>query len=83
MKKSMNTKVLAMDLIRHIGETVQEKGRPIRRLSSLAQTINAPSEEIAESLFDELTEQGLIRVRQVSKSFQGRIFMGVNLGLEG
>ena len=79
----MNTKLLAMNLIRHIGDRVIETGRPIDQLCGVAGMIDAPSEEIANSLVEELLERSLIRVGNVERLLDGTIFMDVNLGLEG
>ena len=79
----MNAKLLAMNLIRYIGDQVSESGQPIYQLSEVAALIAAPSEEIADSIFEELTEQGLITVGNINKLMDGTVFMHVNLGLDG
>ena len=79
----MNAKLLAMNLIRYIGDQVSESGQPIYQLSEVAALIAAPSEEIADSIFEELTERGLITVGNINKLMDGTVFMHVNLGLDG
>ena len=79
----MNTNLLAMNLIRHIGDLVSETGQPIDQLSSVAEMIGAPSEAISDSLVEELIERGLIRVNNVTKFPDDKIFFGVNLSLDG
>ena len=79
----MNTKLLAMNLIRYIGDRVSETGQPIDQLSVVAGMIGAPSEEISDNLIEELEERRIIRVRNITKTFDGTIFLGVNLSLEG
>ncbi|MDE0278461.1 MAG: hypothetical protein OYH76_21405 [Defluviicoccus sp.] len=79
----MNAKLLAMNLIRHIGDRVSELGQPIDQLSGFGAQIDAPSEEIAYSLLEELTERKLVTVGNVVKAFEGSTFMNVNLSLDG
>ena len=79
----MNAKVLAMNLIRHIGDEVSESGRPIDQLSGVAEVIGAPSEEISDSLVEELGERRLIRVGNIEKTVDGTLFLDVNLSLDG
>ena len=79
----MNTRLLAMNLIRQIGDRVVEAGRPINQISNVAGMIDAPSQEIAIGLVEELEERGMIRVGNVERLMDGIIFMEVNLSLEG
>ena len=79
----MNAKLLAMNLIRHIGDRVSELGQPIDQLSGVGAKIAAPSEEIADNLLEELTERGLVTVGNIAKLMDGSIFMDVNLSLDG
>ena len=79
----MNVKLIAMNLIRHIGDQVSDLGQPIDELSGFAALISAPSEQIADSIFEELMERGLITVGNINKLMDGTIFMHVNLGLDG
>lgn len=79
----MNAKLLAMNLIRHIGDRVSELGQPIDQFSGFGALIDAPSEEIAYNLLEELTERKLVIVGRVVKAFEGSTFMDVNLSLDG
>jgi len=72
-----------MNLIRHIGDRVSELGQPIDQLSGFDAQIDAPSEEIAHSLLEELTERKLVKVGNVVKAFEGTTFVNVNLSLDG
>lgn len=84
MSNSMNMKLLAMDLIRHIGDRVSKTGKPINHLSGVAETIGAPSVEIVDSLVKELAERGLIRVGNTTKLLDGGVtFLSVNLSIDG
>ena len=79
----MNMKLLAMNLIRHIGDRVSELRQPIDQFSGFSAQIDAPSEEIAHSLLEELSERKLVTVGRVVKAFEGSTFMDVNLSLDG
>ena len=79
----MNAKLLAMNLIRHIGDQVSETGRPVNKISCVARAIGAPSEEIADSLVKELNERGLLRIVNTTATHSGARFFGVNLSLAG
>ena len=45
--------------------------------------VGAPSEEISDSIVEELEERGLIRIGNTTKTFDGTLFLGVNLSLDG
>ena len=79
----INAKLLAMNLICYIGDQVSESGKPIAQLSNLCGIVDAPSEEIAQSVLDELREKGVIITRNVTATMDGNNYMGVNLSLEG
>ena len=79
----MNAELLAMNIIRHIGDRVSELGKPIEQLSGLGGTVDAPSEEIADGLVEELKERGVVTVGNIDKLIDGTIFMDVNLSLDG
>ena len=83
MSNTMNTKLLAMNLIRHIGDQVSETGQPIEQLAGVAGMVGAPSEEISDSIVEELEDRGLIRIGNTTKTFDGTLFLGVNLSLDG
>ena len=74
----MNAKLLAMNLIRHIGDRVSELGQPIDQFSGFGALIDAPSEEIAHNLLEELTERKLVIVGRVVKAlaqFANRMYL--------
>ena len=79
----MNAKLLAMNLIRHIGDRVSESGRPIEQLSGLGGLIDAPSDEIADNLLEELKVRELVTVGNIDRLMDGTIFAHVNLSLDG
>ena len=79
----MNAKLLAMNLIRLIGDRVSESGQPIDQFSGFGAQIDAPSEEIAYDLLEELRERKLATVGRIVKAFEGTTFMHVNLSLDG
>ncbi|MCY4420284.1 MAG: hypothetical protein OXC42_03405 [Gammaproteobacteria bacterium] len=83
MSNTINAKLLAMNLIRYIGDQVSEAGQPIDQLSGVAGMISAPNEEISNNLVEELEDIGLLRIGKTISTFDGRIFMNVNLSLEG
>ena len=83
MNNTMNAKLLAMNLIRYIGDQVSETGQPIDQFSGVAGMIDAPSEEVSDNLINELEELGLLRIGKTVPTFGGNIFMNVNLSLEG
>ena len=76
--------VLAMNIIRFIGDSVKRSGEPIRQLSAIAPSIGAPSEVLASELVNELENRGLVRLGNVLTTLDGRsTFLNVNLTLEG
>ena len=79
----MNARLLAMNLIRHIGDRVSELGRPIEQFSGLSALIDAPSDEVAEGLLEELTERNLVTVGSIERLLEGTVFTHVNLSLDG
>ena len=79
----MNVQLLAINLIRHIGDEVSKIGQPIVQLSGVAGIIDAPSDEIADNLIEELCERKLITIGNIDRLMDGTIFTGVNLSLDG
>ncbi len=77
--------VQAINLIRYIGDKVSETGKPIRQLDggAIAANSDAPSNELALQLFEELCEGGIIKVSQRMGMLRGLFFLNVNLTLEG
>ena len=86
MNNFTNPAVQAMNLIRYIGDLVSQSGRPIPELwaTDLQSAIDAPSEEFAEQLVEELDKMGVIRMADPMRvQQQGPIFRYVNLTLKG
>ena len=78
----MNVKVLAMNLIRYIWDHVSESGRPIGQLSGVGSIIDAPSEEMADSLVEELERRDLVTIGDVNRLLDGTLLLNVNISLE-
>ena len=55
----------------------------MEQLSGLGGIIDAPSEEIADGLVEELKDRGVVTVGNIDKLTDGTIFMDVNLSLDG
>lgn len=83
VNKSMNARVLAMNIIRHIGDRVLETGRPLDEFSSFSDIIGSPSDEITDAVMRELEEKGIIRVGDVAEVLDGKLYYAVNLSLDG
>lgn len=83
MGGAMNARLLATNLIRHIGDQVSESGQPIANLSSFGKLIDAPSEEIADGLLKQLEERKVVTVGNITEMMGGTLFMQVNLSLDG
>lgn len=85
MTVAPNRAVLAMNLIRYIGDRVSGSGEPIRSMDTFGDRIGDQRNIFADSLMRELIEKKLIkvdeRVTHVSQKFD--IFFGVDLTLEG
>ena len=79
----MNAKILAMKIIRYIGDNVIESGRPLRSIFQISNIIDAPSDEITDSLLEELKGRGLIAVGRARGGFGSREFENFNLTLDG
>ena len=75
--------VLAMNIIRHIGDRVSESGTSIPKLAGAAEIAGAPSNEIVNELIEELQDRGLIRIGRSIKAFEASSFTDVNLTLDG
>ena len=75
-----------MNLIRFIGDEVSKSGEPIRQLSgsSIQSTISAPSEKFATSLFEDLSQRGVIQIAYKRELIgHPKSFVDVNLTLDG
>ena len=76
--------IQAMNLIRYIGDKVSESGEPIDQLSGLQTIIDAPSEDFAVQLVEDLVESGIIKIwKPNNPPFLIREFNRVNLTLAG
>ena len=65
----------AMNIIRKIGDTVSRTGEPIGQFPV--------GDEFSVQLIDELVKRGTVKVTNVTRAFEGAVFFGVNLTLEG
>ena len=83
MRDFVSPAVLAMKIIRYIGDQVSESGKPIRQLGGIARVVEAPGNEWAGGLIEELIGKGLVKAGNVVRTFDGVTFMNVNLTLEG
>lgn len=83
MTEFTNPTVLAMNLIRYIGERISESGQPIDQISGFAGYIGASSEDLADQILEELEERGLVKIGNVTHTFGGSNFLNVNLSLAG
>ena len=77
--------VLAMNIIRYIGDQVSKSGSPIFQFTDIAHTCGGSNAAFMEQLFTELAEErNLIRVGRIQKGNIGcSNFYDVNLTLEG
>ena len=76
--------IQAMNLIRYIGDKVSESGEPIDQLSGLQTIIDAPSEDFAVQLVEDLVESGIIKIwKPNNPPLLIREFNRVNLTLAG
>ena len=75
--------IQAMNLIRYIGDEVSKSGKPMDSLSGLKTIIDAPSDELAAQLVEELGENGIIKMGKAIRTIDGTTFLGVNLTLDG
>ena len=82
MSEFKNPKILAMNIIRYIGDHVSETGEPIPRLFGVAKQVGAPSEKIASEVIEELCERGVIRGKSAG-TMAGKFYVNLNLSLEG
>ena len=82
MSSFVNPAAQAINLIRYIGDEVIEYGKPIIRLSGFAESIGAPSQELADGLLEELYDRGLVKIGHISKTLSDgtrRLVMGRHL----
>ena len=83
MSSFVNPAAQAINLIRYIGDKIIESGKPIGQLSGFAKSIGASSQELADGLLEELYARSLVKMWEPAKSFDGTIFMNVDLSLAG
>lgn len=83
MSSFVNPAVQAMNLIRYIGDKIIESGEPISNLSGFAKNIDAPSQELADGLLEELHDRSLVKMWEPSRAFNGTTFINVDLSLAG
>lgn len=83
MPEFENPAMLAINLIRYIGDRISETGEPIAQMSEFSGEIGAPSNPIADEIFMELLDKGIVRVKNYVEKYGGTIFLNVNLSLEG
>ena len=74
-----------MNLIRYIGNKISESGEPIPRLfsASVQSEIGASSTASSEQLIEELEEHRVIKIANTISTGGGKIFLTVNLTLDG
>ena len=76
--------VVAINILRYIGDHVLESGTPIPEISGIAEAVGASSNEVADGIIEELVENRLIRMGNTLKLIGGSaIFISVTLSLEG
>ena len=83
MEPFTSPSVLAMNIIRYIGDHVSELQKPIKQLRGIAGAIGAPGNELADDLIEELEGRGLIKIGNTVKTFGSTAFININLTLEG
>lgn len=83
MNSSINAKVVAMNIIRYIGDRVSQTGRPLTDFSLTASQVDAPSHEIVVDLVAELEQNGIIRAKFFGLNAHGHFVDDVTLSLEG
>ena len=84
MTDYINPSMVAMNIIRYIGDEIHSTGEPVGQISSLSNIAGCQNEQIAIDIFLELYESGIIRQSNPDpKLFDGYIFSDVSLSLEG
>ena len=76
--------VVAINILRYIGDQVLKSGTPIPQIAGIAESVDASSNEVADSITEELVENRLIRAGHITKLINSyAIFHSVTLSLEG
>ena len=83
MSNFVNPSVLAMNIIRYIGDKVSELGTSIPQLTGGAGIANGANDKLVSEIIEELQERGIIRIGNAIRAFDGSAFMDVNLTLDG
>ena len=84
MTDFINPSVMAMNIIRHIGNEIERTGHPIGQISGLCNISGGQSEELAGDIFLDLYERGIIRQSNPEpRLLDGYLFLNVSLSLEG
>ena len=83
MKDYVGPDELETKLIRYIGDEVRKTGKHINQLLGISSIIGAQSEALAIELVEELEEQGLIRIGNVTPVLDGHIIANVTLSSAG
>ena len=83
MRKFISPTVVAMNIVRYVGDRVSESGKSVPQLTGAIDIIGSPSVELVNELIEELEERGLLRIGNSLKAFEGSSFMEVNLTLSG
>ena len=71
MNEFLNPGVLAMNVIRYLGDSVKRFGIPIPRLQTIGRETGAPSEVLASELVKELEDRGLVRLGDALTTIDG------------
>ena len=74
--------VLAMNLIRYIGDAVSKLGVPIRDLRIIDQVLEGADSKLLSELFKDLKKKSLIKGNMIANS-TGVLILGANLSLDG
>lgn len=75
-----------VNLIRYIGDSVAESGKPIGKIESneFSDSIGAPSIEFAEQLIEELAQKGIVVMGEPVQMLGGpTLYISVSLSLDG
>ena len=83
MSNFINPKIQAMNVIQTIGDEVSRTGKPIFDLNIRSQDVGVPSQELLDSLVEELEFLGLLKIENSKKVLRGIFFTNTNLTLKG
>ena len=74
MSNFINPKIQAMNVIQTIGDEVSRTGKPIFDLKIRPEDVGAPSQELLDSLVEELETKGLLKIGHTQKLLDGTFF---------